>query len=185
MVETLGEEDDWCEDMFMAGTADRNVKRKFFTKLQIKDRTYLMGQIDTGATCNAMSLKVYTDLKKEGVVGAIDKQKRKPLRMYDNHVTMSLGVCGLPCSVNGRSFSLPFQVMDHGVEALVSGHHAKKMGLIQFDQSVESFYQIQGKDSEAAGKEKDLLETYADIFEGLGVFGDSVELQVDPAFEPR
>ncbi|XP_018497246.1 uncharacterized protein LOC108865073, partial [Galendromus occidentalis] len=171
VVETLEEGDDWCEDMFMAGTTDR-VKRKFFTKLQLEDKTYLRGQIDTGATCNAMSWKDYSDLKKKGIVSHIDKKRRKPLKMYDNHVTMSLGVCRLPCSVNGRSFSLPFQVMNHGVEILISGYHAKKMGLIQFDQSVEAVYQIREKDSTSSGGGKALLDTYADIFEGLGEFGD-------------
>ncbi|XP_018497154.1 uncharacterized protein LOC108865022, partial [Galendromus occidentalis] len=152
VVETLEEGDDWCEDMFMAGTTDR-VKRKFFTKLQLEDKTYLRGQIDTGATCNAMSWKDYSDLKKKGVVSDIDKKRRKPLKMYDNHVTMSLGVCRLPCSVNGRSFSLPFQ--------------------------------IRGEDSTSSGGGKALLDTYADIFEGLGEFGDPVKLQVDPLYEPR
>jgi len=85
-------------------------------------------QLDTGATCNVMSM---ADLCT--VLHARNpslKPEASQLRCYDNSIINTLGQCTLQCCYNAKTYQLPFKVIDGQQKPLLSGTTCMELGLI-------------------------------------------------------
>ena len=85
-------------------------------------------QLDTGATCNVMSM---TDMCKiQHTTTPPLQSETSQLRCYDNSVIYTLGQCTLLCSYQSDTHPLLFKVTDGDQKPLLSGNTCMDLGLI-------------------------------------------------------
>ena len=118
------------DDVFVLGSDDNRLKRKFFVSLDVKGRTSLRVQVDTGATSSCMSHETFRHLRSLGGVSKLDSRHTPRVRTFDNSSVQSIGRCVVNCKHGGKSFKLPFMVFDTNVETLLSGRAAEDMKII-------------------------------------------------------
>jgi len=154
------------------GTVKHNRKGQFFVPLSFnhqKRSTTIDCQLDTGATCNVISLED---------VCAIQHTKSPPLqpeasqlKCYDNSIINTLGQCTLECNYQGKTYKLCFKVIDGDQKPLLSGTTCTELGLI----TVHAVCNVESTK---------LIELYDDVFKGLGCLGDEYHIDIDKSIPP-
>lgn len=124
-------------------------------------------KIDTGAQCNAISRQKYHQLSS------------KPLQK--SHVRLvafggqRLNACGkvtIDCQHKGNLYPVVFEVIDQDVPNILGLKTCVEMNLVQRLDTINS-------------QTADVLDTYSDVFEGLGCITDaSYHIKVDKSVQP-
>ena len=127
--------------------------RKLLTTIKVQaggSRKEINFQLDTGASCNILNLKDYTDLDKPKL-----DQNRPQLRQFDGSVTRALGGCSL--EVAGRK--MQFLVHKTRNQSLLSMDACLELGLITVKEEWVNLV--------SEGELEDVLCSYKDVFEGM------------------
>ena len=164
--------------------------RQFNTTLIFSDQdkqyhSQLTCQLDTGATCNVMSLQ---DLKVINQTG--DPPLRKSnvkLKLFDGSIMQPCGAAILKLHRNGTVDQLEFQIVDGKNKPLLSAKTCERLGLLKINIpdaiEVNSIAVEQVKTEAPLTKER-VFSEYKDVFEGLGHIGDSRSFVVSPDHAP-
>ena len=137
-------------------------------------------QLDTGATCSAMS---YADLLR--IVQSGEVKLEPPggkIRLYDGRVVTLLGSYTFTVSQKGgRKCKIPFDILENAPWPIIDGNTCIQQGWISLgvDQSIHS----SSKQYEPLSFEE-LLRDYDDVFTGLGYLPGEYHIEVDPDVKP-
>ena len=137
-------------------------------------------QLDTGATCSAMS---YADLL--CIVQSGEVKLEPPggkIRLYDGRVVTPLGSYTFTVSQKGgRKCKIPFDILENAPWPIIDGNTCIQQGWISLgvDQSIHS----SSKQYEPLSFEE-LLRDYDDVFTGLGCLPGEYHIEVDPDVKP-
>ena len=156
-------------------------RKQYYTDIQIStpgDDTHhsVKFQIDTGATCSTLALKDYNQISMAPLQPSHTK-----LRLYDNSVLQPVGMVTLRCEVNGISKKVRFQVVDNMVPSLLSGRASAALKLISFNE--ECVRHVRESQPEPLTKDH-ILDTYKDVFAGLGKLPGEYTIEVDENVKP-
>ena len=131
----------------------------------------LVCQLDTGATCNVISLKDLMIVLQDGDPQL--EQTRVKLRVFDGGIIKPLGHTTLVIQEKGKQWPVKFQVVDVLSNPLLSAQTCTQLGLITVNVNpVEVIEQCEPQNKQPLTKEL-IAEKYKDVFEGLGHIGDS------------
>ncbi|XP_034052535.1 uncharacterized protein LOC117533010 [Gymnodraco acuticeps] len=85
-------------------------------------------QLDSGATCNVMSIKDKTRLApRTPLLKSLTR-----LKLYNSEWMSSLGVYSTQCVIRGKTHRLDFEIVHTGQRPLLSGETCERLGLIRF-----------------------------------------------------
>ena len=135
-------------------------KNQFMTTLHVIEetgKTAIQCQLDTGATCNVMSLNDLCGIKQQG--NPPMKFTMAKLKLYDGRVIPVLGEATLTCSYKeGQWQDIMFKTICANQKPLLSGETCLSLGFI----SINSIHTVETEDMDS------LLREFKDVFEGLG-----------------
>ena len=82
--------------------------------------TVIQCQLDTGATCNVMTLDELCNIKQQGDP-QMDSSTAK-LKLYDGTMIPVLGETNLQCKANEKQKNINFKIIPGKQKPLLSGH---------------------------------------------------------------
>ena len=170
------ESEDSLYQLEEVGAVHHQRTKQFLTALQVLETsgdTEIQCQLDTGATCNVMTLTDLCNIKQCGNPQMNSSTAR--LRLYDGTIIPVLGEVDLRCKVNERQETITFKVISGKQKPLLSGHVCLKLGLI----SINNVGAV-----DAVGSENSLLVQYKDVFEGLGCLQGDYHIDIDNSVPP-
>ena len=170
------ESEDSLYQLEEVGAVHHQRTKQFLTALQVLETsgdTEIQCQLDTGATCNVMTLTDLCNIKQCGNPQMNSSTAR--LRLYDGTIIPVLGEVDLRCKVNERQETITFKVISGKQKPLLSGHVCLKLGLI----SINNVCAV-----DAVGSENSLLVQYKDVFEGLGCLQGDYHIDIDNSVPP-
>ena len=147
-------------------------------KMTCEDSTLdVICQLDSGSTCNIIGLKQYIILVQDGQPMMTPTNKILHLYGGDSHLR-PLGKVDISCEVKGMSETLTFYVIETDQKPLLSAEACETLRLL----TVNVVNQVSS--SMEVLTENELLETYADVFTGLGTFPGEYKIELDPNVKP-
>ena len=145
----------------------------------------LQSQLDTGVTCNVMSLRDLAVITQTGDPPL--KSSKVKLRLFDGSLMKPHGVATLKIHRNGSTTQLNFQIVDTKNKPLLSADTCERMGLLKVTinetSEVNTVVTEQDKLRVPLTREA-ILKEYKELFEGLGHIGFSSSFVVNPAHTP-
>ena len=156
------------------GTVKHQKKGQFYVPLcftHAEGNTTVECQLDTGATCNVMSLKDIARILHDDKPSL--QTETTQLKCYDNSLISTVGQCTLPCVYNQKTYHLTFKVIKGNHRPLLSGTACIELGLITVHDVCNVTF--------ASNK---LIEQYHDVFEGLGCIGEDYHIEIDETIQP-
>ncbi|KAI8493812.1 hypothetical protein Bbelb_281590 [Branchiostoma belcheri] len=158
----VAEED---EEVYTVGTVSCN-DRKWYVDLRMSEGKTLRCQIDTGATCNVIS---EADFKK---YGQRTTPSRARLKLYDGSILKPIGQGVLKTIHRGKVIDLEFQIVKTRQSPLLSAETCTMLGLI----TLNTVNQVSTTEQ--------IVEKYADVFEGLGCLPGEYHIEIDKDVKP-
>lgn len=170
-----------------------NCQSRLFTTMKIKGGKETKFQIDTGATCNV--------IRKSELKGTKYERNIKPttqlLKMFNNTALTPIGKCRVQLQDphTKKKFKVPFTVVsdEHAKSNLLGCRTVQRMQLIRaMNQNNTALYVNKADEidtgnntpSEIGLTLQDIQDNYSDVFEGLGVLGPDLHLEIEPASSP-
>lgn len=136
-----------------------------------------MFQMDTGASCNVMSLDHYA-----AVTNLSHEQLGKStvmLRAFGNNLIKPLGTGILRCHTPNRKYRLLFQIIDFEILPILSFNTCHKLNLISIN-PINSLTSI----DEYKVAAKQIMDKWSDVFDGQGKLDGVVHLELKPNAVP-
>ena len=147
-------------------------------KLEFKDVdknyfTILDCQLDTGATCNVITHHDLVVINQNGDPKV--SPSRSKLRLFDGSVMEPLGQANITIMKDKKEHCLEFQVVKGNNKPLLSAQTSRiSLKITIGNETLQDVHQIQERKTLNKPLTKDeLLNTYKDVFEGLGHIGQA------------
>ena len=103
------------------GIVKHQKKGQFYVSLcftHAEGNTTVECQLDTGATCNVMSLKDIARILHDDKPSL--QSETTQLKCYNNSLISTVGQCTLPCVYNHKTYHLTFKVIEGNHQPLLS-----------------------------------------------------------------
>ena len=138
-------------------------------------------QLDTGATCSAMS---YTDLLNMLQIGEVELDPPGgKIRLYDGRVVEPLGSYTFTVSQNsGSKCKISFDILENAPWPIVDGNTCIKQGWISLG-SDQFLHSLNSEKYEPLSFDK-LMRDFEDVFTGLGCLPGEYHIEIDPDIRP-
>ena len=152
------------------GAVSHQQTKLFSTTLYITEEageTSILCQLDTGATCNVMTLTDLCVIKEHG--NPRIKPTTAKSRVYDGTIIPVVGEATLKCKANKQEQDITFKIISGQQKPLLSGDTCIRLGLLTIN-SVQTIV-VRTTDS--------LLEEYQDVFQGLGCLQGEYHIDLD------
>ena len=152
--------------------------KKWFVNLPLH-RGVQRCQLDSGATCNVMSIK-----DKMRLVPRTSLQKSLTrLKLYNSEWMSSLGVYSTQYVIRGKTHKLDFEIVHTGQRLLFSGETCERLGLIRFT-IPEELNKVEHCRKGDLTKER-LVSTYHDVFtDPVESLPGDIHLELDSTVSP-
>jgi hypothetical protein len=180
------DQDDYVFAVERIGAVTSQEQSKFFAKVKFKGNKPMWKkvQLDTGATCSAMSIG---DLKEVLQDKKLNKEALKPTRgmikLYDGRTVRPLGSYPLELEVNGQTQHITFDILEKAPWPIIDGATCMRNGWITLE--INTVTTSLTKSGPPDSLTKDLiLEEYSDVFTGLGCLPGEYHIDVDPNITP-
>ena len=152
-----------------------------FSDMKEDYHTELQCQLDTGATCNVVSLRDLAVITQTGDPPL--KSSKVKLRLFDGSLMKPHGVATLKIHRNGSTTQLNFQIVDTKNKPLLSAETCEKLGLLKvtINETSEVNTVVTEQDKLRVPLTREAIQKeYKDVFEGLGHIGISSSFVVNP-----
>ena len=174
------------EEVSSVKTAGKQLNAKIiFSDTEELYNTELECQLDTGATCNMMSLGDLAVIIQTGDPPL--RSSKVKLKLFDGSLMKPSGVATLKIHRDNKTQELDFQIVDTVNKPLLSAETCVKLGLLKLSLTGTAQVNSMGtepvKSSVPLTREK-ILADYKDVFEGLGHLGESSTFVIDPNHPP-
>ena len=188
-VETSDEESEENDDPLFKIEEVSNMKTNgkqinanlVFSDMKEDYHTELQCQLDTGATCNVVSLRDLAVITQTGDPPL--KSSKVKLRLFDGSLMKPHGVATLKIHRNGSTTQLNFQIVDTRNKPLLPAETCERLGLLKFtiNETSEVNTVVTEQDKlQVPLKREAIQKEYKDVFEGLGHIGISSSFVVNP-----
>ncbi|XP_053374212.1 uncharacterized protein K02A2.6-like [Mercenaria mercenaria] len=132
-------------------------------------------QLDTGAKCNVMSVKI---LKKLGIKGNI-KNTRVNLKSYSGHTMKPIGTLSLPCIINDSSHEIKFHIIHEKAPTVLGVESCIALGL------VKRVYGVQDETKQNANVRNEFVEDkFPNLFKGIGCLPKKHHIEIEKDAKP-
>uniref|UniRef100_A0A5S6Q8Y2 Reverse transcriptase domain-containing protein n=1 Tax=Trichuris muris TaxID=70415 RepID=A0A5S6Q8Y2_TRIMR len=178
-------EDDQSISNVMQLTTWEQKRGRWLTEISVRTtqrrHRKLRVQLDTGATCNVISLNDYKRIS--------DRQDIKlaptkcQLKCYNGSIIVPKGSAAMRCSYGNKEAKLNFQVVDLDQPPLLSGHACQRLGLLTVHAQLCSI-RTEPRIKTCPMDKKQLLTEFQDVFTGLGLMQGDYHIEVDPSITP-
>ena len=129
-------------------------------------------QLDTGATCNVISLHDLSAITQIG--DSPMKESSIKLKLFGSSTMKPKGECDLQIKHNGTRQILKFQVVKDKCKPLLSAETCEKLQLIKLSTSVtDCVHQVNDSTPQKCLSKQDLMSKHQDVFNGLEHIGDA------------
>ena len=164
------------------GSVAKTKKSKFMTKMTFKT-TYpadVTVQLDSGATCSAMSMGNLQDILQSGKVKLDPPNGR--VKLYDGRVVTPLGQYTFDVKIGGGTLnSITFDILENAPWPIIDGNTCIKNGWLSMN--VEKAVNAVEAENEPLSKSK-ILNDYKEVFTGLGCLPGEYHIEIDPSVKP-
>ncbi|KAJ8006345.1 hypothetical protein DPEC_G00134270 [Dallia pectoralis] len=133
--------------------------KKWFVNLPLQNGPQRC-QLDSGATCNVMSIKDKMRLSPRTAL----QPSRTRLKLYNSAWMNSMGLFSTQCVIRGKRHKLDFEIVQSSQRPLLSGSTCEDLGLIRFT-IPEELNSVEHMKLSMLTKES-LISTYHDVFNG-------------------
>ena len=155
---------------------------KFFKSAQENFTTALVCQLDTGATCNVISLDDLSAITQ--LVEPPLNESSVKLKLFGGSTMKPIGECSLQIKHNGTKQNLHFQVVKDKCKPLLSAETCEKLQLIKLNTDItNSVHQVNDSSVQDSLSKDELMNKYHDVFSGLGHIGDA-KILIDKSVTP-
>lgn len=138
-------------------------------------------QLDSGSTCNILGLRQYSNLTQYN--NPPMKPTSKVLRLYGGNSKLDpLGTVNITCTVQDKTEHLNFCVIDTNQTALLSAEACEKLGLLTVN--IVNSVDVTHKPRTEPISRSQILDSYKDVFEGLGSFPGEYKIEIVPSVKP-
>uniref|UniRef100_A0A673W9M9 Gypsy retrotransposon integrase-like protein 1 n=1 Tax=Salmo trutta TaxID=8032 RepID=A0A673W9M9_SALTR len=152
--------------------------QKWFVTLLLNNKPQQC-QLDSGATCNVMSLR---DKRRLAPRDKLTQSSTK-LKLYSGQFMTSLGLFVTECVLRGQKHTLEFEIVEASQQPLLSGSTCERLGLINFTIPAD----LNIVDNVQAGplSKETLLSKYHDVFNApVESVPGEVHFELDAAIQP-
>ena len=155
---------------------------KFFKSAQENFTTALACQLDTGATCNVISLDDLSAITQLGEPPLNESSVK--LKLFGGSTMKPFGECSLQIKHNGTGQSLQFQVVKDKCKPLLFAETFEKLQLIKLNTDItDSVHQVNDSSVQDSLSKEELMNKLHDVFSGLGHTGDA-KIVIDKSVTP-
>jgi hypothetical protein len=130
-------------------------------------------QMDTGATCNVVGYSNFCDIVGDSKPLLNDTQTT--IKCFGGTLIQPMGQTVIDCIRDNRIYKLLFQVVRHSHPPLLSANACEKLRLIKICNVITTNSQQSAAD---------IIEKYADVFDGIGKLAEPVALEIDETVKP-
>ena len=177
-VRTIDEDTDIEVDSVMfIGALTMNGNDKWQETLLVGDsKSKCRFKLDTGADANVLPKAIVVQMNELRNV----KPSKQPLRAFGGSKIMPVGVIDLQtvCPRTNISCLTSFYVTQTADIPILGKHACEQFGLVQ------RIFALEPDDNVNVLTKQCLLDTYADVFTGLGQFAEPYKITVDPEVSP-
>lgn len=170
--ELQNEDIDSEEDLFIDAVTQENCiqdKEQAFANVQVgPNRNTVKFKLDTGASANVIPTRVFKTLRVQDVL----EPSTRPLYGYGGEQLVVRGRCNMKCQYKDMQLLLKFHVVDTPAPPVLGLKACVDFGLIKFILSVSST------------AEMPVMEEFADVFKGIGLFPGECTIHVEPDAVP-
>ena len=156
-----------------------------FAKAKHDEAQGIICQLDTGATCNVISLDDYCKITGEKNPKLQKSDVR--LNLYDGSWMKPLGYTTVYTTLQGKRYKLGFQVVTTRIaqKPLLSANTCQKLNLltVNTDRASESVHSTTVDVNGGLTKDT-IIADYADVFRGLGQFPGEHHIEIDKSAKP-
>jgi hypothetical protein len=131
-------------------------------------------QLDTGATCNVVGYEEFCK-----IVGSSSPKVEKSsttLKCFSDKMVKPVGQATLKCLKHHKVYKIKFEIVSWKHRPLLSAEACEQLRLIKVCNKVEKL------ENEEA---QEIINRYAEVFEGMGCIEGEVNLEVDPDVMPK
>ena len=173
-------------------TAVENVKscpKQLFTTVTVNDSKDVTFQLDCGATCNLLPLKVFSSIM-GNPQDLYLKRTLATLKMYNGSTMSPLGKSTLRCTKGEVSKDVDFFIVDDGVRPLLGAETCQELNFIKVmvndfpTSEIVNSVNVKCQPNHSVLTEERILNEYSDVFEGLGCMEGLCHLEVDQTVRP-
>ena len=153
-------------------TVTNSTKRRYLTMLTFMHNgreVPVCCNLDTGASCNTMPMKIYRKIVGEDCQPL---PSSTTLRTYNGGLVKPLGYDRLRINHQGTEKRLHFEIVEHGPVTLLSGNTCERLELLEVDvRRVNHLADLPVLESSRKLTKETVLSEYSDVFKGLGNIG--------------
>lgn len=152
--------------------------KKWFANLKMTGG-FQRCQLDSGATCDVMSLK---DMRRLDPAAKLLPSQTK-LVLYSGQSMQSVGIFHTECVVRGKVHRLRFEIVRSGQRPLLSGETSERLGLLHF--TIPEELLMVGHGSSGPLTRQQLVHAYTDVFnDPVESLPGDVHFELDPNVAP-
>ena len=156
---------------------DESFQRKLFATMSVNS-TDVKFQLDSGATCNVITLQVLQQCNCDAEI----IQTNKVLSMYNGTTVKPIGQCKVKMinPKNGCRYLVHFEVLSDSSTPILGSRAIQQMELIKVLQDNIKSVQV----NHTTVSKEFLLAEYPKVFEGIGCMPGTYHLTIDSAVKP-
>ena len=182
-------EDD-VEEVFPAEVAPVGLDDSQMVTFQLESGCYLRFQVDTGAQCNVLPLRLYKKATKDNRLASITKG-RSHITAYGGTTLPVVGTVAIRVRRGSHQYNLHCKLVNSpNIRPLVGRQACLKMGLVSYLDNDELNKPDTGNlpvysiDIKVAGSVDQLIKQYPEVFgSGIGRLEGEYHIQVDDSYQ--
>ncbi|XP_024117609.1 uncharacterized protein K02A2.6 [Oryzias melastigma] len=140
-----------------------------FAEVQIgPNKESVRFKLDTGASANVIPTRVFNGLRLKYTL----QPSTRPLHGYGGEKLVVKGKCDIQCQYKSAKLMLKFHIVDTQAPPVLGLRACQEFGLVKFILSV------------SGTPEQSIMDEYADVFTGIGLFPGECTIHIDPKAVP-
>jgi hypothetical protein len=176
------------EYLYISSSVKNSPKHQAFVTFKVNQNKDVAFQIDTGATCNVMPLKVYEEITRDNEGRKLQATK-SVLVMHNKSRIFPRGSTSMQLDRGGHGYRVRFLIVENCEVPLLSLVTSEQLGLVKIiDSDSASSINVawiveKNMPDKPMGKEQILCE-YSDDFDGLGCLPGEYHVEIDQRQTP-
>jgi hypothetical protein len=176
------------EYLYISSSVKNSPKHQAFVTFKVNQNKDVAFQIDTGATCNVMPLKVYEEITRDNEGRKLQATK-SVLVMHNKSRVFPRGSTSMQLDRGGHGYRVRFLIVENCEVPLLSLVTSEQLGLVKIiDSDSASSINVawiveKNMPDKPMGKEQILCE-YSDDFDGLGCLPGEYHVEIDQRQTP-
>jgi hypothetical protein len=176
------ESDSSSDDEFYVGSIDtpiHSLDNMWYETLEISNHP-IRCQFDTGAKCNVMSTKIFSQLK----LDVITTKPNTSLKSYSVHSITLKYVVKIPCMFKTSTYDIQFYIVDIDATPVLGAKTCSDLGPVKRMYSIQSNENDLFENNQTYEIPADIQKNYADVSKGIGCILGEHSIKIDSTVQP-